>query len=278
MSMLDDVAKIKRALKILKVEENIARRAQRFFKPSGVRTINGESPDGQGNIVVSSGGVEDGDKGDITVSGDSWTIDNDAVTYAKMQNVSATDKVLGRSSAGAGDVEEISCTAFARSILDDTDEATFKATVNLEIGTDVQAYDADLTTWAGKTPPSGDPVGTTDTQPLTNKRVTPRVTSIVSNANPTINTDNCDAVTITAQAEAIASMTTNLSGTPNNFDKLIIRIKDDGTARTIDWGASFEAKGVALPTTTVISKVLTVGFLYDTVISKWGCVASLQEE
>jgi len=37
-------------------------------------------------------------------------IDDDAITYAKMQNVSATDKVLGRASAGAGDVEEIACT------------------------------------------------------------------------------------------------------------------------------------------------------------------------
>lgn len=37
-------------------------------------------------------------------------IDNDAVTYAKIQNVSATDKVLGRTTAGAGDVEEIATT------------------------------------------------------------------------------------------------------------------------------------------------------------------------
>ena len=72
-------------------------------------------------------------------------------------------------------------------------------------------------------------------------------------------------------------MTTNLSGTPTNFQKLIIRIKDNGTARAIAWGASFEAKGVALPTTTVLSKVLTVGFIYDTVSNKWGCVASSQE-
>lgn len=115
------------------------------------------------------------------------------------------------------------------------------------------------------------------TQTLTNKRITPRITTITSHATPTINTDNCDAVTITAQAEAITSMTTNLSGTPTNFQKLIIRIKDNGTARAITWGSSFEARGVALPTTTVISKVLTVGFIYDTVTSKWGCVASAQE-
>ena len=115
------------------------------------------------------------------------------------------------------------------------------------------------------------------TNTLTNKRITARITTITSDANPTINTDDCDAVTITAQAADIASMTTNLSGTPTNFQKLIIRIKDDGTARAITWGASYEAKGVVLPTTTVISKVLTVGFIYDTVTSKWGCVASAQE-
>jgi hypothetical protein len=112
---------------------------------------------------------------------------------------------------------------------------------------------------------------------LTNKRVTPRVTTIVSNATPTINTDDCDAVTITALATAITSFTTNLSGTPTNFQKLIIRIKDNGTARAITWGASFEAKGTSLPTTTVISKLLTVGFIYDTVALTWGCVASAQE-
>jgi hypothetical protein len=46
-----------------------------------------------------------------------------AVTYAKMQDVSATDKVLGRSTAGAGDVEEIICTAAGRAILDDANAA-----------------------------------------------------------------------------------------------------------------------------------------------------------
>jgi len=115
------------------------------------------------------------------------------------------------------------------------------------------------------------------TETLTNKRITKRITTISSSATPTVNTDNCDCVTITAQAAAITSMTTNLSGTPTNFQTLIYRIKDDGTGRAITWGSSFEAKGTALPTTTVASKVLTVGFIYDTVTSKWGCVASQQE-
>src|SRR3990167_7195993 len=46
---------------------------------------------------------------------------------------------------------ETGLTAFGRSIIDDADEATFKATVNLEIGTDVQANDATLTALAGLT-------------------------------------------------------------------------------------------------------------------------------
>jgi hypothetical protein len=113
-----------------------------------------------GTTIEASGGagVTDGDKGDITVSasGATWTIDNTAVTYAKIQNVSATDKLLGRSTAGAGVIEEITCTSFARSILDDANEATFKATVNLETGVDVQAWDAFLDDIAALTDPGAD--------------------------------------------------------------------------------------------------------------------------
>jgi hypothetical protein len=47
--------------------------------------------------------------GDVTTSEGTvaTTIANDAVTYAKIQNVSATSRVLGRITAGAGDVEEV---------------------------------------------------------------------------------------------------------------------------------------------------------------------------
>lgn len=60
------------------------------------------------------------------------TIANDAVTYAKMQNVSATDMVIGRSTAGSGDPEEIACTATGRSIIDDTSVAAVITTLGLD--------------------------------------------------------------------------------------------------------------------------------------------------
>jgi hypothetical protein len=63
---------------------------------------------------------------------DAARIANDSITYAKLQNVSATDRLLGRSSAGAGVVEEITCTSFARSILDDASAADVRSTLSVQ--------------------------------------------------------------------------------------------------------------------------------------------------
>ena len=66
--------------------------------------------------------------GDVT-GATSLTIENDAVTYAKMQNVTATDRVLGRDSSGAGIVEEIAPSAL-RTMLNVADGA--EANVNAD--------------------------------------------------------------------------------------------------------------------------------------------------
>lgn len=111
------------------------------------------------------------------------------------------------------------------------------------------------------------------TNTLTNKRITKRVGTTTSSATPTINTDNVDMYTITAQTVDITSFTTNLSGTPTDGQTLWIAIT--GTAaRAITWGSSFEASTVALPTTTVSTNRLDVGFVWNAATSKWRCIAS----
>ena len=107
------------------------------------------------------------------------------------------------------------------------------------------------------------------TNTLTNKRITARTGTVASDATPTINTDNVDFFSITAQTVNITSMSTNLSGTPTIGQTLWIAIT--GTAaRAITWGASFEASTVALPTTTVSTNRLDVAFIWTGAI--WRCV------
>jgi hypothetical protein len=86
----------------------------------GLGTLATQSGTFSGMHSGTSSGTNTGDQtisltGDVTGSGTgsfSATIANDAVTYAKMQNVSATSRVLGRITSGAGDVEELTGTQF----------------------------------------------------------------------------------------------------------------------------------------------------------------------
>jgi hypothetical protein len=69
----------------------------------------------------------------------------------------------------------------------------------------------------------------------------------------------------------------NPGGTPVAGQKLIIRIKDNGTARALTYDTQFRALGSSLPSTTVISKTLYMGFIFNATDTKWDLVAVAQE-
>lgn len=121
-------------------------------------------------VDAASGGIPNGDKGDITVSdlGATWIIDADAVTYSKIQNVTATSRILGRITSGAGDIEELTA-ADVKTILaltksdvglgnvDNTSDINKPVSSATQTALDgKQNLDSDLTAIAGLSPTNDD--------------------------------------------------------------------------------------------------------------------------
>ena len=104
--------------------------------------------------------------------------------------------------------------------------------------------------------------------------ITPRVQTVTSSATVTPTSTN-DIVRITAQAEALTLA--NPTGTFLEGQSLIIRIKDNGIARTIGYGSDYRAIGVTLPTTTVANKTTYLGCIWNATDSKLDIVGVCTE-
>lgn len=183
-------------------------------------TINGTTQDLSADRTWNVGTVTSvGATGPITSSGG---------VSPTISTSMATNKLIGRSTAGTGVMEEIS------------------------VGTGLTLSGGTLS-------------------------AAPNVQSVTSSATVTPTSAN-DLVVITAQAAALTLAAP--TGSPVQGQALMIRIKDDGTARGITWtsgAGGYRAIGVTLPTTTVISKTTYVGLIYNSTDSRWDAIGVTTE-
>lgn len=104
--------------------------------------------------------------------------------------------------------------------------------------------------------------------------INPVVQTVTSSATVTPTSAN-DLVVITAQAAGLTIA--NPTGTMVQGQALMIRIKDNGTARSIAFGTNYRAIGITLPTTTVINKTMYLGCIWNATDTKFDVVGLNQE-
>jgi hypothetical protein len=199
-----------------------------------------------GNIIIGNGsGVATSTamSGDVTINGSGVTsissgviVDADvnataAIAFSKLANVSATDKLLGRSTSGSGPIEEITCTAAGRALIDDADAATQRTTLGLEIGVDVEAYDADI-------------VKSDVVQTFTAAQRA-EITTLTDGANISVDFADSNNFTVTLGGlRTLDNPTNQVAGQSGS-----IFVVQDGTgSRTLAYGTDYEFPGGTPPT------------------------------
>jgi hypothetical protein len=124
------------------------------------------------------------------------------------------------------------------------------------------------------TPTAGDNTTKIATTAFVTAAVAAINTQTVASSATVTPTFSNDAVDITAQA--VALNLANWTGTAVNFAGVVIRIKDNGTARAIAYGTNYLAiDNVTLPTTTVVGKTHELCFEHNSTTGKHMCVSAI---
>ena len=200
-----------------------------------IRTDNGKlftkKDDNSVAEISGGGGIDDGDKGDITVSnsGGTFTIDNDVVTFAKMQNI-FTQTIMGRLSNGTGDATMLNASD-VRTIINVENGATADQTAS-EIRALVEsASDSNVFTDADHTKLNGLSADTIENGTS--------FVSVSNNANITISRAGSTRLTATGAGVEVTG-NISVSGTVDGRDLATDGSKLDGieSGATADQSAS----------------------------------------
>jgi hypothetical protein len=188
--------------------------------------------------------LTDGDKGDVTVSasGATWTIDNGVVSYAKLQNISAQYVLLGRSSSGAGVVQEIASSSDVFALLGCANNAAIRTSIGVgSIST--QAASAVALT-------GGSVTG------LSTLQGTPKASV------------NTSGVLAAVDANSVCAMTGNVTLDGGVFtDRQMILFVAGASSRVISPGTSMTIKLAGTTSTgarTLAANTLAIGYFDDT--------------
>ena len=95
-----------------------------------------------------------------------------------------------------------------------------------------------------------------------------RVDFISTSATPTINIDNFNVFKINSLGANITSIT--LTGTPSDYQELILQIKDNGAQKNLNFGSQFIfSSDLPQPANTQAGKYMVCTFMYVSTFSKW---------
>ena len=199
-------------------------------------------PDQTGTVVTT------GDSGSVTSTMilDGTILNTDinasaAIAFSKLANVSATNKLLGRSTAGAGAIEEITCTAAGRALIDDADASAQRTTLGLAIGTNVQAFDADT--------------AKTDVAQSFTAAQRGSITTLTDGATITPDFAVANNYSVTLAGNRTLANPTNLTAGQSGC----IYITQDGTgSRTLAYGSNWDFGGGTVPTLTTTAAAVDV--------------------
>lgn len=77
-------------------------------------------------------------------------------------------------------------------------------------------------------------------------------------------------------ALAVTAVFSAPSGTPANHNTLLVRIKDNGSQKTLSWNAIYRAStNLSLPILTTATKTMYIKFIYNSADSKWDLISVL---